>query len=109
MSYDISLGTYVRDRWYDIIDVGNMTSNVAGMWRLASPDTDGLKGLHGKTAGEAIGPLSKAVLRMRADPDAYMPLVPANGWGSYDGAMEFMSEILKACREHPWLTISVDV
>lgn len=109
MSYDVTLGTHVRDRWYEIVDVGNMTSNVAGMWRLASPDTDGLKGLHGKMAGEAIQPLSKAVLRMRADPDAYAPLEPSNNWGSYDEALAFMVRILKACREHPWLTIEVSV
>lgn len=108
MSYDVSLGTYVRDRWYEIIEIGNMTSNVAGMWRLASPNTDGLKGLHGKRAGEAIQPLSQAILRMRADPDAYVPLEPSNGWGSYQGAMDFMEQILKQCRQHPWLVIEVD-
>lgn len=109
MSYDVSLGTHVRTRWYTIIDVGNMTSNVAGMWRLASPDTDGLKGLHGMTADQAIQPLSRAILRMRADPEAYIPLTPSNGWGSYDGALQFLTEVLAACRAHPWLTISIDV
>lgn len=108
MSYDVSLGTYVRDRWYGIVDVGNMTSNVAGMWRLASPDTDGLAGLHGMMAEKAVQPLSQAVLRMRADPEAYVPMEPSNGWGSYQGAMDFMDRILKACRKHPALTIYID-
>ena len=108
MSYDVSLGTDVKGHWYNIIDVGNMTSNVAGMWRLASPDTDGLAGLDGMQAADAIDHLSKAVLRMRADPDAYIPLTPSNGWGSYEGAMQFLQDVLKACRKDPWLTISVN-
>lgn len=107
MSYDVALGTHVRDRWYEIVEVGNMTSNVASMWRLASPKTDGLAGMHGKTADEITFPLSQAIMRMRADPDAYVPLVPENGWGSYEGALEFLEMVLKACRKHPWLKVSV--
>lgn len=115
MSYDIALGVHVRnpktgrENWYEIIEIGNMTSNVSGMWRLASPETDGLAGLDGMLAEQAVGPLSQAVLKMRADPDAYLLMEPSNGWGSYDGAMEFMSRVLKFCRQHPGLTISVDV
>jgi hypothetical protein len=108
MSYDVALGVRVKGRWYEIVEVGNMTSNVASMWRLASPDTDGLAGLDTMLAGEAAKHLSTAVLRMRADPDPYVALSPANGWGSYDGALEFLTQVLKACREHPWLTVSVD-
>jgi hypothetical protein len=108
MSYDVSLGTYVEGRWYEIVDVGNMTSNVSGMWRLASPETDGLAGLHGLRAGSVAGPLSKAILRMRADPEAYHPLVPSNGWGSYEGALGYMDDVLKACRAHPGLIVHID-
>jgi hypothetical protein len=107
MSYDISLGVSVKGRWYDIIDVGNMTSNVASMWRLASPVTDGLAGLHGMLGDEAAKHLGPAVLRMRADPDPYVALAPSNGWGDYDGAMQYMIDVLKACRKHPWLTVAV--
>jgi hypothetical protein len=107
MSYDISLGVSVKGHWYDIIVVGNMTSNVASMWRLASPDTDGLAGLHGMLAEKAAQHLGPAVLRMRADPDPYVALAPSNGWGDYDGAMQYMIDILKVCRIHPWLTVAV--
>jgi hypothetical protein len=107
MSYDISLGIRVRDQWYDIIEVGNMTSNVAPMWRLASPHTDGLAGMHGMSAEEAFPHISLLAYEMTQNPDKYRALNPDNGWGSYEGALNYVIEFGMYCEKNSGLEVYV--
>lgn len=52
-------------------------------------------------AADLIEPLYAAITRMRADPDTYRAMNPENGWGNYEGALEFLEEILAACKRLP--------
>ena len=109
MSYDIWLeidtgaGTMA-----EVAEVGNMTSNVAPMWRKAMPDEyDGLAGLDGLRCSDVIDALRGAVDRMKAEPDAYRTMNPPNGWGDYESALEYLTNLCGLAMAHPACFIRV--
>lgn len=53
------------------------------------------------TAAQLIEPLEKGLALMKADPDKFKALNPANGWGSYDGFVPWIERYLEACRQNP--------
>lgn len=87
-----------------VADCGNMTSNVAPMWRLAGAD---LANFDGKQAGECIDQLRMAVQDMQIHPQRYAPLNPANGWGDYRGCRGYLASLLAAFEKHPHATVVV--
>lgn len=78
----------------------NYTSNVWPMWRMAGVEV-ALEESDGQEAGEIVETLKRGVGAMEADPDGYMALNPANGWGDYYGALEFLRKYAQACAENP--------
>jgi hypothetical protein len=91
----------------EVAEVGNMTSNVSPMWRkaLGFPLGD----LHGRKAGECIADLERAVAAIN-DPAAleeYRAMNPPNGWGSHEGAANYLGLLLAACRAHPLTTVRI--
>jgi len=54
-----------------------------------------------KKASDLIGPIIQGLSELESYPDKYKKLNPENGWGDYDGLVEFAREYLKACQEHP--------
>lgn len=108
MSYDIWMTIEpAPDRFTTYLDLGNMTSNCARMWRLACPETDGLAGIHGKTGAEVAAHLLLGVVDMRSNRDKYEALAPANGWGSYHSGFKYLLTMAKAARDFPSATFHV--
>jgi hypothetical protein len=93
-----------RNRVVVACDNGNMTSNVAPMWRLAGAD---LAEFHGQYAGNVLHLLDKAIADMAANPDKYTPLNPSNGWGDYDGCLAFLRELRAEFVRHPQAKVQV--
>lgn len=58
-------------------------------------------------AKQLISPLETGLEALIADPTEFKKLNPDNGWGSYDGLVEFVKEYLEACREYPDAEIEV--
>lgn len=83
----------------------NYTYNVSGMFRKAGIES--LNDLEGKKCSDLIPMLSKAADAMKADPEAYRAMNPSNGWGNYEGALEFLCWILEQCQRHPKATLHV--
>ncbi|MBF6619068.1 MAG: hypothetical protein ITG02_02415 [Patulibacter sp.] len=108
MSYDIDL---VIDAGgpepVQITDGLNYTSNCAGMWRKAMPETDGLADMDGLDASAAAVRLRAGIAKMEQDPDAYRALNPANGWGDYESQLEMLRELLSQCEAAPRATVRV--
>jgi hypothetical protein len=52
-------------------------------------------------AKELIEPLREGLHRLKSDPEKYRKLNPKNGWGCYEGLVEFTSKYLDACYEYP--------
>lgn len=80
------------------------THNLAPMWRIAGV-MDALYESDGHRAGEFLPVLRAGLAHMEAHPDVYTPLNPANGWGNYEGALEFLREWIAECEPRPEATI----
>ena len=106
MSYDIYLSIDTGGEDAAIVaEVGNYTSNCSPMWNKALGSS--LRNLNGRNAGKSLPLLIKAVAHMRANPDEYMPLNPANGWGDYESATDYLDKLRRLCEEHPKTTIVI--
>lgn len=87
----------------------NITHNVAAMAKLAGvydccwrPNESGLT-----KAKDLIEPLTVGLRALEADPGRFKRLNPENGWGNYDGLVEFVREYLEACVRYPEADVRV--
>jgi hypothetical protein len=107
MSYDISLVIETgAGNWVEAVEIGNYTSNVSGMWAKALGGQR-LRELDNVSAGSAAAKLSAAVKAMEKDPGEYRKMNPENGWGDYEGALEYLRSLANACEQHPACVIRV--
>lgn len=109
MSYD---GWLVIDTGGDepatVAELGNCTSNVAPMWRRALHEAGEdirLRDTEGRTAGEVLPLLRRAVTHMEGHPGVYKAMNPANGWGDYEGALNYLRGVAELCQRHPKTTL----
>jgi hypothetical protein len=102
MSYDV----WFRDHNRDISPSFNYTSNVGGMFWKAGKFS--IKHLHGKTGAEAMMMLEPVVSYMEMHPAEMKALAPDNGWGDFQGALEFVRDILDVCAENPEYIVVTD-
>lgn len=107
MSYDISLEINTGKEMRKVVGVGNYTYNCAGMFVEASETGESLSELHGMKCTEAEPIIAKAVENMQKDPQKYKAMEPDNGWGSYNGFLEYVETLLRECRQNPECTIGV--
>ena len=89
MSYDIELGEFQR----------NYTSNVGPMFRAAMPE--GIKAIHGARGSIAIMKLRRIRSCMEDSYHKMMELQPVNGWGTYEGALNLINEMILATIRNP--------
>jgi hypothetical protein len=73
----------------------------SGEWAEERLMNWGLALLHDSPASEAAGVLARAVERMESDPDKYKQSNPANGWGDYESALDFLRWVAKTASGHP--------
>jgi len=69
------------------------------MWR---PEEIGVS-----KAKQAIVLLEEGLGKLEERPDYYKRFNPDNGWGDYEGLVDFVEDYLMACRNHPEATIRV--
>jgi len=82
---------------------GNITHNLTEMasqaclyrilWRPEEIDVH--------TAGRMIGTLEEGIKELEMYPNAFKVYNPDNGWGSYEGLLEFAKDCLTHCYKHP--------
>jgi hypothetical protein len=77
-------------------NLGKMASAAGVYEHLWRPDELGVK-----TAAELIAPLRKGLDDLLARPGHFMQFNPDNGWGSYEGLVQFVEQYLRACEENP--------
>lgn len=85
MSYDLSIG-------YEDF---NYTYNVAPMWYACYPDK-GIRTIYGLSGEEAIPVLNELRQYMEDNSEELLVMNPSNGWGSYEGAINFVSKLILA-------------
>jgi hypothetical protein len=69
------------------------------LWR---PDEIGIN-----KASQLIAPLQNGLEFLRAEPERFREYNPSNGWGTYEGLIEFVQEYLAACEQYPDAEVSV--
>lgn len=102
MSYDVSVGA-APVHFYE----ANYTSNIWRIWDAASGG-GGLTDLSGLTAAAAAAIIERVLAGLRADPERYRALEPANKWGSLDTFVPWLERLLEVCREHPRARVHVN-
>ena len=58
-------------------------------------------------AEQLIEPLEHGIERLKAEPERFKQFNPSNGWGDYDGFIQWLENYLAACIEHPNAEITV--
>lgn len=102
MSYDIWANVEPGPNIFSTyLDLGNMTSNVAPMWRAACPSLDGLAGIHGKRGSEISAALGAGLRFMFHQRRKLEALNPENGWGNFPAAFRYFARVTRAARDHP--------
>jgi hypothetical protein len=84
----------------------NITHNVSRMWDMAGV-YDALYKSRGKLASQIIDDLAVGIRRMEEDMPTYRNLNPENGWGSADGALAWLKNLITACKKYPNSRIEV--
>jgi hypothetical protein len=59
------------------------------------------------TAKELIEPLTKGLAKLKSDPNLYKGFNPKNGWGNYEGLVEFVTKYLDACKQNKTAKIGI--
>lgn len=99
MSLDLTLKRYELTEAFDMNLTHNLTpmASAAGlydcMWR---PEENGVH-----YAKDLVEPLQKGLDSLLADPDKFIKLNPANGWGSYDTFVAAVRRLLDAAKHFP--------
>ena len=98
MSLDVSL--YYKD--HEIFsknithNLGQMANKAGCYYALWRPEEIGIK-----KAKRLIIPLEKSLLELKNNPEKYKEYNPKNGWGSYEGLIDFIIEYLEYCKKYP--------
>lgn len=106
MSLDISLTVTPAVPKRETVFDANMTHNVTPMWREAGV-YDALYMSEGKTAADVLPALRLGFKDMQDNPGKYEAMNPTNGWGSYEGALTFLSALLGKFEANPTGIIGV--
>lgn len=79
----------------------NITHNLAKMAQEANLYYCLWRAEKGFTARGLIDPLEHGLSRLKEDPAHFKTFNSSNGWGVYENFVEFVSDVLKYCKENP--------
>lgn len=97
MSYDI----WLEDQdGIPLVPDHNYTYNISPMLRKVW-DGAGMTDLDSRPADEARLFIEHAIEMMSGAPEDYDALNPANGWGNRQGCVDWLMDIVVACRRFP--------
>lgn len=82
---------------YNITHNLNQMADAAGIYKyLWRPDEINIS-----KAGQLIEPLKIGLKELEDNPEKYKALNPANGWGNFEGLVNFVKSYLSACIQYP--------
>lgn len=90
---------YSRNITHNLGQMADLAGLYLPLWR---PEEKGWK-----LAKDIIEPLEKGLKFLKSDPALFQAQNPENGWGSYEGLVEFTEEYLQACKDYPEAVITV--
>ncbi len=77
-------------------NLGEMANRVGVYYAMWRPEEKGWK-----TAKDITPTLEKGLKKLKGRPGSYKKYNPDNGWGDYDGLVEFLESYLEACKKYP--------
>lgn len=87
----------------------NITHNLSKMAKHAGiyqhlwrPDEIGVT-----VASQLSEPLKEGLIKLLTNPEEFKELNPSNGWGTYEGLVQFVTNYLIAIAEHPNAIVEV--
>lgn len=93
----------------EVFDWSGLTHNLTAMANAAGiyqhiwcPEELGIA-----KAAALVEPLRAGLDKLQVAPDFYKRHNPENGWGSFEGLVEFVEQYLAACEQYPHATIEV--
>jgi hypothetical protein len=95
--YGVDTGVYHRNITHNLGKMADAAGIYKHLWR---PEEIGVE-----RAKDLIGPLTRGLEHLRAEPETFKVHNPANGWGDYDGLVAFVSDYLSACKSYPEATV----
>lgn len=78
------------------------------MWYEVRPQDEKMVMIDGLTGKQSIPILEQVISALEKSPEKFKAMNPENGWGSYDGFLQFLKELLAgaikspACRWKTW-------
>ena len=95
MSLNVTLNEHVyrANITHNLGEMAKAAGIYQALWR---PEEEGY--LYGK---DLIEPLTKGLALLTANPERFKAFNPSNGWGSYEGLVQFVVMYLEACVAHP--------
>jgi hypothetical protein len=85
----------------EITEVMNITYNLAPMWFLIFPEDKQMIDIDGQTGEESLRKLSYASILLKREKEFLLPLNPKNGWGSYEGLCEYITNLIDLANKNP--------
>jgi hypothetical protein len=79
----------------------NYTYNVSKMWHYIYPDDDYMLHIEGLKGKETIKLLQDSYRKLKNNEHELVKMNPKNGWGSYEGFLEFISKLIQASIKYP--------
>ncbi len=79
----------------------NYTYNVSPMWYEIYPEDTGMVQIEGMTGAQALSKLQTSLEVMIKRSKFMKKLSPENGWGSYEGFLDFLRRIRLASEDFP--------
>ena len=58
-------------------------------------------------AGQLVEPLRAGLALLVQEPERFKALTPPNGWGTYEGLIDFLTEYIGVCEENQEADVSV--
>ena len=105
----MSLDVYLKEVRPAVVYERNITHNLnkmadeAGIYEcLWRPDEIGVT-----KATQLVEPLRKGLALLIAEPDRFKQFNPVNGWGDYEGLVNFVQDYLSRCEENPNAEVEV--
>lgn len=92
-------GVFWLNITHNLTDMAEEAGIYGIVWR---PDENNIT--HAK---QLIEPLKAAIKSLKDEPERYKKFEPENGWGSYDGFVEWLKEYLEACEKYPEAEVEV--
>lgn len=83
-------------------NLGKMADKAGIYYAMWRPDEK-----NWKLAKDILTTLEIGLVELQANPAKYKKLNPENGWGSYEGLVDFVEEYVNACRKYPEAVIEV--